>query len=400
MNQNISALYTIANKPERVIIGLMSGTSVDGLDVALCRISGQGTQTNVQLLAFETVVYEKTFKDHIKSVFSKRNVDLEKVCLLNAWVGTEHASIILSCLKKWNIDPASVDLIASHGQTIYHAPKLLHPDDEFDNATLQIGDGDHIAVKTGIITLSDFRQKHVAAGGEGAPLAVYGDYLIFSSRKENRIMLNIGGIANFTYLPSGLDVAEVFSTDVGTGNTLMDAYVQAHFPGKYFDENAAIARQGNIHEALLQALKGNDFFTNDFPKTIGPELFNLDYLNAAMLKANCLDLSHGDVMATLNRFSADMIVDALHRCMTHKTDFVVYTSGGGMHNPLLMEHIHKQLPGIMFRDTAELEVNPDAKEAVLFAILANEAVAGGQVALGAGRNGIPAVSMGKISFPA
>jgi anhydro-N-acetylmuramic acid kinase len=325
------------------------------------------------------------------------NLFFQKEVLTWKRLGTEHASIILNCLKKWNTVPAAVDLIASHGQTIYHAPKLLHPDDEFDNATLQIGDGDHIAVKTGIITLSDFRQKHVAAGGEGAPLAVYGDYLIFSSRKENRIMLNIGGIAN--YLPSGLDVAEVFSTDVGTGNTLMDAYVQAHFQGKYFDENASIARQGKINEALLSALKDNEFFTNDFPKTIGPELFNLDYLNAAMQTAGCKDLSHGDIMATLNRFSADMIVDALHRCMTNRTDFVVYTSGGGMHNPLLMEHIHAQLPGITFRDTAELEVNPDAKEAVLFAILANEAVAGGQVALGAGRHGIPAVSMGKISFP-
>lgn len=399
MNPNISALYTIAHKSERHIIGLMSGTSVDGLDVALCRISGQGIETNVQLIAFDTIGYSKSFKDHIKSVFSKKEVNLEKVCLLNAWVGLQHADIILDCLQKWKIDPRSVDLIASHGQTIYHAPKLLHPDDEFGNATLQIGDGDHIAVRTGIITLSDFRQKHVAAGGEGAPLAVYGDYLIFSSRKENRIMLNIGGIANFTYLPSTLHVAEVFSTDVGTGNTLMDAYIQAHFPGKYFDENAAIAREGIINNALLDTLKDNDFFSNDFPKTIGPELFNLRYLANAMQKSNTISLSHADIMATLNRFSADMIVDALYRSMVSRKDFVVYVSGGGMHNPLLMQHIHEQLPGIIFKDTQELEVNPDAKEAVLFAILANEAVAGGEVTLGAGRNGVPAVSMGKISFP-
>lgn len=399
MNPNISALYTIAHKSERHIIGLMSGTSVDGLDVALCRISGQGIETNVQLIAFDTIGYSKSFKDHIKSVFSKKEVNLEKVCLLNAWVGLQHADIILDCLQKWKIDPRSVDLIASHGQTIYHAPKLLHPDDEFGNATLQIGDGDHIAVRTGIITLSDFRQKHVAAGGEGAPLAVYGDYLIFSSRKENRIMLNIGGIANFTYLPSTLHVAEVFSTDVGTGNTLMDAYIQAHFPGKYFDENAAIAKEGIINNALLDTLKDNDFFSNDFPKTIGPELFNLRYLANAMQKSNTVSLSHADIMATLNRFSADMIVDALYRSMVSRKDFVVYVSGGGMHNPLLMQHIHEQLPGIIFKDTQELEVNPDAKEAVLFAILANEAVAGGEVTLGAGRNGVPAVSMGKISFP-
>lgn len=399
MNQNIASLYKIANKQERTIIGLMSGTSVDGLDVALCRFSGQGMNTNVQLLAFDTITYNAAFKNHIKSIFSKRQVDLEKVCLLNAWVALQHADIILSCLKRWNIQPEDVDLIASHGQTIYHAPKLLHPDDEFGNATLQIGDGDHLAVATGIITLSDFRQKHVAAGGEGAPLAVYGDYLIFSNKNENRIMLNIGGIANFTYLPSSLDASAVFSTDVGTGNTLMDAYIQQHFPGTYFDEHATIAKQGNIDQPLLHQLKQNNFFTNEFPKTIGPELFNLDYLNDAIRNCGSTSLSHYDIMATLNRFSADMIVDALDRCMHGATDFVVYVSGGGMHNPLLMQHIHEQLPGIIFKNTNELEVNPDAKEAVLFAILANEAVAGGEVSLGAGRNGIPAVSMGKISFP-
>lgn len=399
MNQNIAALYKIANKQERTIIGLMSGTSVDGLDVALCRFSGQGMDTNLHLLAFETVTYNAAFKEQIKSVFSKRQVDLEKVCLLNAWVALEHALIINDCLAKWKIAAADVDLIASHGQTIYHAPKFLHPDDQFGNATLQIGDGDHMAVATGIITLSDFRQKHVAAGGEGAPLAVYGDYLIFSNKKENRIMLNIGGIANFTYLPSSLDASAVFSTDVGTGNTLMDAYIQEHFPGKYFDENAGVAKQGKIQASLLQALKQNDFFTNDFPKTIGPELFNLEYLDQALQASNNNHLSHADIMATLNRFSADMIVDALQRSMGNRKDFVAYVSGGGMHNPLLMQHIREQLPDIIFRNTAELEVNPDAKEAVLFAILANEAICGGEVKLGAGRNGIPAVSMGKISFP-
>lgn len=399
MNQNIAALYKVANKPERMIIGLMSGTSVDGLDVALCRFSGEGMHTKLQLLAFETVSYDAAFKNRIKSIFSKRQVDLEKVCLLNAWVALEHASIILSCLKKWQKDPSEIDLIASHGQTIYHAPKFLHPDDEFGNATLQIGDGDHMAVATGIITLSDFRQKHVAAGGEGAPLAVYGDYLIFSNKEENRIMLNIGGIANFTYLPSSLDASAVFSTDVGTGNTLMDAYIQEHFPGKYFDENAAIAKQGTINTSLLQALKQNSFFTNDFPKTIGPELFNLQYLADALQTSGNTSLTHADIMATLNRFSADMIVDALQRSMGTRTDFVAYVSGGGMHNPLLMQHIKEQLPSIVFRNTEELEVNPDAKEAVLFAILANEAICGGEVKLGAGRNGIPAVSMGKISFP-
>ncbi|MBL7708118.1 MAG: anhydro-N-acetylmuramic acid kinase [Chitinophagaceae bacterium] len=400
MNTQIQRLYDIACKENRLIIGLMSGTSFDGLDLALCRISGEGSNTQLELVEFETVPYKASFKEKLKSIFSRKDANLEMVCLLNAWVAQQHAAIINSCLKKWNYTNEQIDLIASHGQTIYHAPQLLHGHAEFPNATLQIGDGDHIAFDTGIITISDFRQKHVAAGGEGAPLAVYGDYLIFSKAGENRIMLNIGGIANFTFLPADKDAAKVFSTDVGPGNTLMDAWIQKNSPGKYFDENAAMARKGTIHEELLSALKDHSFFTAPFPKTIGPELFNLSYIRSAQERSGTMHLSVEDVMATLNCLSADMIVKSIKTCFPEGEEFVVYCSGGGMHNPLLMEHIQDQLPGITFHSTEDLAINPDAKEAVLFALLANECVAGGQLKFGDGRRGIPNVSMGKISFPA
>ena len=184
MNINIEKIYKIANKPLRKIIGLMSGTSLDGLDVALCSIEGQGINTKLKILKFETVSFDIDMKAEIKSVFSKKNVDHEKITLLNPWIALQHAAIINSLLKKWNIKNEDVDLIASHGQTIYHAPKSLHKQNKFGNATLQIADGDHLAVATGIITISDFRQKHIAARGEGAPLAVYGDYLIFGKPGE------------------------------------------------------------------------------------------------------------------------------------------------------------------------------------------------------------------------
>lgn len=376
----------------------MSGTSLDGLDIALCRFRGMGLETQIELLEFETVAYENAFKEEIKTIFSKDTVSLEKVCLLNPWVGLVHAQMILDCLKKWNRVPSEIDLIASHGQTIYHAPKSLHQKEKFGNATLQIGDGDHIAHATGVITLSDFRQKHIAAGGEGAPLASYGDFLIFSKRSENRIMLNIGGIANFTYLPGTLNADEVFSTDVGPGNTMMDAYMQKNFQ-KYFDENAAVARNGKISDSLLNALKNHSFFHQSFPKTTGPELFNLSYLQNAQQQSGKQALSHEDIMATLNRFSADMIVVALQECLKDRTDFKIYSSGGGMHNPLLMQHLKLQLPAHEFLVTASLGIHPDAKEAVLFATLANECICGGQVNYGSGRNGIPSVAMGKISLP-
>jgi anhydro-N-acetylmuramic acid kinase len=412
MNLQIEKLYHIANKPERLIIGLMSGTSLDGLDIALCRFRGNGGETDVEILKFETISYGNSFKEEIKSVFSKDQVSLEKVCLLNPWVGLTHAKMILDCLKKWKIDPSEVDLIASHGQTIYHAPKLLHHQEKFGNATLQIGDGDHIAHATNIITISDFRQKHIAAGGEGAPLAAYGDFLIFSKQGEDRIMLNIGGIANFTYLPAlciptllgeggpgSLNADEVFSTDVGPGNTLMDAVIQKNFQNKFFDENAEVAKRGSINLPLLDELKDHSFFKQSFPKTTGPELFNLSYLENAQAKSNTQKISTEDVMATLNRFSADVIVEAIKKSAMGKPNFKIYSSGGGMHNPLLMENIKSQLPGFQFLTTQDLHIHPDAKEAVLFATLANECVCGGTVQFGSGRNGIPSVSMGKISFP-
>lgn len=399
MNNNIQKIYKVSQKPKRLIIGLMSGTSVDGLDVALCSFEGRGTATKIKLLQFETIAFDAAMKAEIKSVFSKKQVDLEKLTLLNPWIALQHAAIINSLLKKWNIKNEDVDLIASHGQTIYHAPKRQHQQNKFGNATLQIGDGDHLAVATGIVTISDFRQKHIAAGGEGAPLAVYGDYLIFAKEGEDRILLNIGGIANFTYLPADMDVSKIFSTDTGPGNTMMDAYIQQLDTDKYFDEGAALALQGKINEDLLRILKEQPFFNQSFPKTTGPELFNLEYLAAAQKKSATLQLSKEDVMATLNKFSADTIVEAIKKSFKEEDSFSIYASGGGMHNPLLMQHIQAQLPDCTFYTTAQLAINPDAKEAVLFAILANECVCGDVSVFGNGTAGMPAVTMGKISFP-
>jgi anhydro-N-acetylmuramic acid kinase len=399
MNPSIAQLYNIAKKPQRLIIGLMSGTSVDGLDVALCSVKGSGSDTAIELLHFETAPFDGDFKAEIKSVFSKKEVDLEKLTLLNPWIALRHAAIINSCIAKWGYSKEDIDLIASHGQTIYHAPISLHGQKKFGNATLQIGDGDHLAVATGIITISDFRQKHIAAGGEGAPLAVYGDYLIFGKKGEERILLNIGGIANFTSLPGDNKAGNVFCTDVGPGNTMMDAYIQQQFPGKYFDEDALVAKQGTINEALLAALKQHDFFGKPFPKTTGPELFNLHYLDDAKAASGTSGISTVDTMATLSKFSADMIVAALKKCVPASLPVYLYASGGGMHNPLLMQHIREALPSCHFYTTDKLHINPDAKEAVLFAILANECVAGDASITGTGLNDFPAVVMGKISLP-
>lgn len=399
MNQNISSLVNIAQKDSRQILGLMSGTSLDGLDIAHCEISGSGFDTKLSLKKFTTIAYDDDFKREVKSIFSKKNVDLQKLCMLNEWIGTKHAAIINHCLQNWGIKNSSIDLIASHGQTIYHAPKSLHQQEPFGNATLQIGDADHIATATGIITISDFRQKHVAAGCEGAPLAVYGDYLLFCKKNEDRILLNIGGIANFTWLPGNMEMHEMFSTDIGPGNTIMDAFIQQNYPGKYFDEEAHIALQGTVNENLLKALKENEFFSFPFPKTTGPELFNLDYLQQAKSKSETVEINHEDTMSTLNKFSADCIVDAIKKCIQHKTGTHIFCSGGGSYNPLLIQHLKNELSNCSFATTESLGIDPGAKEAVLFAVLANESICGDPSVFEKGNKGIPAINMGKISFP-
>jgi anhydro-N-acetylmuramic acid kinase len=401
MNANLEALYQIGKKPVRHIIGLMSGTSLDGLDVALCAISGEGESTQVKLVQFSTVDYDEATKALIRQVFAKKTIDFQQLALLNGWIGQLHAQMIRQCLARWSIEPSAVDLIASHGQTVMHAPKALHQQEKFGNATLQIGDGDHVAFGTGIITISDFRQKHVAAGGEGAPLAVYGDYFIFSKQGENRIMLNMGGIANFTYLPGSLEAQDVFVTDTGTGNTLLDAFTRLNFPTMAYDKDAAIARQGQANKELLAGLMDHSFFKQSLPKTTGPELFNLAYLANAQKVSGTTALSVPDVMATLTHFSAQTISAAINDSIKASgnaaSTFNIYMSGGGAHNPLLVELLKSQLPCPFYR-TDDLGISGDAKEAVLFAILANETVAGGSSNFGK-RKGIPSVAMGKISFP-
>ena len=336
MNSNWEKIFNSIQKPERLIIGLMSGTSMDGLDMALCAISGCGPETRVRLLEFKTADYTIEFKTEIKAIFSRRDADLQMVCLMNEKVGLLHAEMILEAIASWGRKPDDIDFIASHGQTIFHAPQSLHGLPGYPDATLQIGDGDHIAVKTGIVTVADFRQKHIAAGGEGAPLAVYGDYLLFSKKNEDRIMLNIGGIANFTYLPADNDAAKVFSTDVGPGNTLMDQFVQKFYKGLYFDKDAAIASSGKINDLLLKALMQAGFLDAAFPKTTGPELFNLEYLESAQTRSGTLQISKEDVMATLCSFSAKVIINAIEKCFGKETAPSIYISGGGMHNPLLL----------------------------------------------------------------
>lgn len=393
MNQNLQKLFIIAQKKEKLGIGLMSGTSLDGLDIALCRFTDSGLKTQLSLVKFITIPYQEIFKKEIQSVFARRDADLEKVCLLNAFIGNFHGKLVLQALTEWDIKPEEVDFIASHGQTIYHVPKRLHKKAGYPNATLQIGDGDHVAVKTGILTISDFRQKHIAAGGEGAPLALYGDVLLGSKARENRILLNIGGIANLTFLPADGNADKILCTDIGPGNTMIDAACRRYFNLPY-DEDSKIAFSGKINESLLNALLSHPFFGEQPPKTTGPELFNLNYLDEALKQSGTANLSAEDIICTLSAFTAQSIAMFIFQYIK-ADDISIFTSGGGARNIYIIDYLKKALPNATIQNTGALGIDPDAKEAILFALLGNEALCGEPLKIGSN----PAVLMGKFSFP-
>ncbi|MDB5137258.1 MAG: anhydro-N-acetylmuramic acid kinase [Mucilaginibacter sp.] len=391
LNQNLQNLLRIAQKPEKLGIGLMSGTSLDGLDIALCRFTGNGLNTKFELLQFITIPYKDHFKHEVHEIFSRRLVDLEKITLLNAYIGTFHGELVLEALAKWNIKPNEVDFIASHGQTIYHAPKSLHQLAEYPNATLQIGDGDHLAFKTGILTISDFRQKHIAAGGEGAPLALYGDVLLGGKPGEDRILLNIGGIANLTYLPADGDYNKVMCTDIGPGNTLIDAACREYFNQPY-DKDSRIALSGFANDELLKTLFDHPFFNEKVPKTTGPELFNLSYLEDAQQISGTKDISPEDIISTLSAFTAKSIAEFILTNLPASSQ--IFASGGGARNLFVINCLKHLLPKATITDTGSLGIDPDAKEAILFAMLGNEALSGEPISIGNN----PAVLMGKFSF--
>lgn len=379
-----------------MIIGLMSGTSLDGLDIALCELSGAGFQTKLNLRAFKTASYQESFIESIRQVFSKRTIDQQLLCCLNAHIARVHADLTLQALQEWGLTPDNIDLIASHGQTVYHAPQSLTGELEQPNSTLQIGDGDHLAALTGIITLADFRQKHIASGGEGAPLALYGDYLLFNDPAMDRILLNIGGISNFSFIPNNQSEQKAYASDIGPGNTVMNQYMAHHFQ-QDMDRDAHVAKQGIVHVDLLNQLLADKFFARPFPKTTGPELFNYTYVKKHLAQINAHDVSHQDIMATLNRFTAQTINEGIERISQQSSKFSIYVSGGGLHNPLLMKQL-KDYWGHKIRSFDELGFHPDAKEACLFSVLANQAIAG-DTAVFNNLSHAPAVDMGKICLP-
>jgi anhydro-N-acetylmuramic acid kinase len=402
MNPFVKKLAAIASKKSRTIIGLMSGTSLDGLDIALCRISGSGENTVVELLEFCTKVYNEDLIKRLRSISSVRQVDMGEVCREHTMLATHHSQLILEALDDWGVSPGDIDCIGSHGQTIYHLPaRDQHGVSNPVNSTFQIGDGDHIAARTGILTISDFRQKHTAFGGEGAPMAGLVDRILFGDKTESRVLLNIGGIGNYTWLPAdnqkGLGP---FTTDTGPGNTLIDSLAKTCFQ-KPYDEDGQIAASGKINRKLLRALLEDPWFGKERAKSTGPEYFNLEWIlkRAGEAGVDVEKIPPADRLATVTELTAITIAENIRKEVDGFDDSVIYLSGGGAHNRHLVSRIKEHLNETIVRNLSEFGYDPDAKEAMIFAVLANEMLAGEGFEFENGEGTVRKLNFGKISFP-
>ncbi|MCH2448926.1 MAG: anhydro-N-acetylmuramic acid kinase [Gracilimonas sp.] len=391
MNKYIAKLSEISEKPERIILGLMSGTSLDGLDIALCKVSGTGRATNIEVIRFTTVEYDSELRGMLASIQSKDKVDTRLLTYLHSELGNLYGDWILAVLGEWGINSEDIDLIASHGQTVYHAPA---ENEGSLNATFQIVDGDHIAQKTGFITISDFRQKHTAIGGQGAPLAGIFDKVLFRSDSQNRMLLNLGGIANFTWLPPIDSGGQVITADTGPANTLINEAMQKYFERPY-DEGGNTASRAAVHSELVRYVLLEPYFRKPFPKTTGQEDFRLAYIEELM-QGHQIELTPEDLVASLTAITSQSIRRAVDE-VAGDQEFECYVSGGGVHNKTLMEDLRKRIPQAAFRAFEELGIPADAKEASMMAFFANELIAGEGFP-------IPAVTeenvhLGKISLP-
>lgn len=386
----LAELCALRNRPARRVVGLISGTSADGVDAALCLIQGAGASTSVELVAFDTIPLDPELKHRI---WNLPDGPAQNICALNFLLGEAFAQAALAVIARAGLEPREVDLIGSHGQTARHQPP---GGGEEVPSTLQIGEAAVIAERTGLPVICDFRVADVAAGGHGAPLIPLVDHLLFHDPARPRALLNLGGIGNVSVLRGALD--EVLAFDTGPANMALDAVARAASGGvQSFDRDGGLAARGAIDRALLEELLAHPYFALPPPKSTGRETFGRGFVYP--LLDRCADRLH-DLMATLAELTVESIGRAFERFVLPAGPIAeLLVSGGGVHNRHLMERLRARLAPIPVRSLAEAGMDPDAKEAIGFAVLANETLHShqGNIARATGARG-PRV-LGKIALP-
>lgn len=389
---------------QRYVVGLMSGTSVDGIDAALVRLAGPpGEYASTELIAFTNVPFPLEIREEIFALFDVKAATLDRVGRLNVGLGELYAEAALKLVAKAGLAPSDVAVIGSHGQTIWHAPELIRSTDGRDfGFTVQLGEGAVIAARTGIPCVTDFRAADMAVGGQGAPLVPFTEYLLYREPQRTLLLQNIGGIGNVTVLPAGCFAEEVTAFDTGPGNMLIDGLVSRLYPGELtMDLEGQIAGKGNVSESLLDWLKQEEYYQLVPPKSTGREKFGAHYLNRIVGQGEVLGLSAEDMVATATYLTAWTIGYAYQRFIQpmHRADEMI-VGGGGSYNPVLMNFLKRELAsmGVKVSTQEDAGWNSDAKEAIAFALLADCALAGipGNIpsVTGASRR----VVLGKISY--
>ncbi|HEU0367619.1 MAG TPA: anhydro-N-acetylmuramic acid kinase [Candidatus Acidoferrum sp.] len=384
----------------KLVLGMMSGTSADGIDAALVEISGAPPNLKVNLLNHIHQSFPPQVRKEILRVAEQNPLTPREFSQLHARLGHAYAQAALAACKKFRISPKNIDLIGNHGQTIFHQGRPTNFLGKPTASTLQVGDGSIIANLTAITTVSDFRPADMALGGQGAPLVPFADYTLYRHPKLGRISLNIGGIANITVIPANAKPSDVFAFDTGPGNMLIDALVQ-HFTHarRRYDKNAVLARRGHLNRTLLAQLMRDPYFKLKPPKSTGREYFGVSYVKRLLSHARRYKLKPHDLVHTATVFTAASIAESIHRFVlpSHKIHQLI-VSGGGARNPLLLSQLAALLGPSRFvisseasnllsghvsvasRRSSTIDVLPstefhipiNAKEALAFAILAYE----------------------------
>jgi anhydro-N-acetylmuramic acid kinase len=354
------------------VAGLMSGTSVDGVDAAVIDINGN----KVSVLAFDTFPYPAEVRRGIFELIESKSSRLVEMCHLNFVIGEVFAESVLKLCRKSGIDLNTIDLIGSHGQTIYHNPKGRRFGKRTVRSTLQIGEPSVIAHRTGITTVADFRPKDMAANGQGAPLVPFADYVLFRDKKRKRAIQNIGGIANVTYLPAGCQRRDIIAFDTGPGNMIIDGTILLATKGrKKFDRGGKIAGRGTVDKGLLNNMLRHPFFSKRPPKSTGREMFGKEYCACLYRRAIKKGLSAEDVVATATAFTAASICLSYRRFLPTMPDELILC-GGGARNNTLIKMLQQELGEVKIFLSDELGISCDAKEAISFAILAYATIKG------------------------
>lgn len=403
----LDKLLRIQQKAHKKIIGLMSGTSADGIDACLVEISGSGMRTKANILAFETYPYDEATRIAIFEACNPKTGTVAMVCRLNFYLGKLFADAVKSIAKKAQVPLADVDLIGSHGQTICHLPdnaivqkaKKEIGGLPFLPSTLQIGEPSVIAQETGITTVADFRPRDMAAGGQGAPLVPYADFILFRDKEKGRALQNIGGIANVTFLPCNCNMNEVVAFDTGPGNMVIDRIAELVSNNScHFDEGGKFAAKGQVNDRLLAGLLAHPYLSRPPPKSTGREEFGVPFTDKLYKDAVTSGIEGLDILATVTAFTAHTIADSYQQWILSKHHISeIIISGGGVHNATLIKFLMHYFPSsTKIHSIDDFGVTSNAREALAFAILANETLSGNPNNLPGVTGAREAVILGKI----